>query len=135
MQAELVDRVESVLAGVGLLLVFVLALFNLNYPRLRATLDEEAPAADRPIERRRYRAELRRTLVTGALPPAIVNAVVAYALAPLAQDVVADGGLRVWDFHEVLMTFVLLYALIVAFAIWSLGLLARVALKLRATAP
>jgi hypothetical protein len=135
MQAELVDRVESVLAGVGLLLVFVLALFDLNYPRLRATLDEEAPAADRPIERRRYRAELRRTLVTGALPPAIVNAVVAYALAPLAQDVVADGGLRVWDFHEVLMTFVLLYALIVAFAIWSLGLLARVALKLRATAP
>ncbi len=135
MQAELVDRVDSVLGGVGLLVVFVLALFNLNYPQLRTTLDEDIPAADRPIERRRYRAELRRTLVTVALPPAIVNAVVAYALAPLAQDVVADGRLRMWDFHEVLMTFVLLYALILAFAVWSLVLLARVALKLRATAP
>jgi hypothetical protein len=32
------------------------------------------------------------------------------------------------------MTFVLLYALIVAFAIWSLVLLGRVAVKLHATA-
>ena len=134
MQAELADRVESVLGGVGLLLVFVLALFNLNYPRLRTTLDEDAPAADRPIERRRYRDDLRRTLVTAALPPALVNAVVAYALAPLAQDVAADGHLRLWDFNEVLMTFVLLYALIVAFAVWSLVLLGRMARKLRATA-
>jgi hypothetical protein len=44
---------------------------------------------------------------------------------------VADGDLKVWDFHEVLMTFVLLYALIVAFAVWSLVLLARLTLKLR----
>jgi hypothetical protein len=131
MQAELVERVEGVLSGVGLLLVFVLALFDLSYPRLRDALDEELPATDRPVERRRYRTALRRTLFTTALPPTIVNAVVAYALAPLAQDVVADGDLNVWDFHEVLMTFVLLYALIVAFAVWSLVLLARLTLKLR----
>jgi hypothetical protein len=54
-------------------------------------------------------------------------------LAPLAQDVVADGQLKVWDFHEVLMTFVLLYVLVLAFAVWSLVLLARLALKLRGT--
>lgn len=133
MQADLVERVESVLSGVGLLLVFVLALFDLSYPRLRDTLDEIVPAADRPVERRRYRTTLRRTLFTNALPPTIVNAVVAYALAPLAQDVVADGQLKVWDFHEVLMTFVLLYVLVLAFAVWSLVLLARLALKLRGT--
>jgi hypothetical protein len=91
------------------------------------------PAADRPVERRRYRTTLRRTLFTNALPPTIINAVVAYALAPLAQDVVADGQLKVWDFHEVLMTFVLLYVLVLAFAVWSLVLLARLALKLRGT--
>jgi hypothetical protein len=134
MQAELVERVEAVLSGVGLLLVFVLALFDLSYPRLREALDEDAPAADRPVERRRYRTALRRLLFTRALPPAIVNTVVAYALAPLAQDVVADGRLRVWDFHEVLMTFVLLYLLILAFAAWSLVLSVRVALKVHRTA-
>jgi hypothetical protein len=85
MQADLVERVEGVLSGVGLLLVFVLALFDLSYPRLRDAVDEELPAADRPVERRRYRTALRRTLFTIALPATIVNAVVAYALAPLAQ--------------------------------------------------
>jgi hypothetical protein len=64
MQADLVERVEGVLSGVGLLLVFVLALFDLSYPRLRDPLDEELPAADRPVERRRYRTALRRTLFT-----------------------------------------------------------------------
>jgi hypothetical protein len=54
MRADLVDRVEGVLSGVVLLLVFVLALFDLSYPRLRDALDEELPAADRPVERRRY---------------------------------------------------------------------------------
>jgi hypothetical protein len=41
---------------------------------------------------------------------------------------------RAWDLHEVLMTVVLMSALIVAFAIWSLVLLGRVAVKLHATA-
>jgi hypothetical protein len=55
-------------------------------------------------------------------------------LAPLAQDVAADGHPRVWDFHEVLMTFVLLYALILAFAAWSLVLSVRVAVKVHRSA-
>ena len=61
----------------------------------------------------------------------MVNVVVAYALAPLAQDVAADGDLKVWDFHEVLMTFLLLYLLILAFAVWSLTLSVRLALTVR----
>jgi hypothetical protein len=112
-------------------LVFVLALFDLNYARLRNAVDGDVPAADRPVERRRYKTALRRTLLTSALPPTMVNVVVAYALAPLAQDVAADGDLKVWDFHEVLMTFLLLYLLILAFAVWSLTLSVRLALTVR----
>lgn len=130
MQAELIDRVESALSGVGLLLVFVLALFDLSYQRLREALDDAPPANDRPVERRKYRAALRRTTMTRAMPPLLVNAVVAYSLAPLAQDVLADGELKLWDFNEVLMIFVLLYLLIAAFAAWSAMLTVQLALKL-----
>lgn len=62
-----------------------------------------------------------------------MNFVVAYALAPLAQDIVAGGTLKLWDFNEMLTTFILLYGLIVAFSVWSLVLLARLAAKLRRT--
>jgi hypothetical protein len=131
MRSDLAERVEHVLSAVGLLLVFVLALFNLSYPRVKEALDEELPARDRPMERQRVRSSLKRILVTGALPPLVVNLIVAYSLAPLARDVIADGHLSAWDFDEMLMTFVLIYALIIAFTVWEAILAVRIMLKVR----
>lgn len=127
----LAERVADVLSGVGLLLVFVIALFDLSYQRIQSALEGRAPGADRPVERRRYRVELREVLIRRAAPPTVVSGVVAYALAPLVQDVIASTELELWDFDELLTIFVLLYLLIVGFAVWSLVLLIRVAAKLR----
>lgn len=130
----LAERVSDALSGVALLLVFVIALFDLSYMQIRAALEARMPGEDRPVERRKHKAELRAVLMRRALPPAIVNAVVVYALAPLSQDVIAGTDLKVWDFNELLTIYVLLYALTAAFAVWSVLLVVRLVGKIVRTA-
>lgn len=119
------DEVHAVLSALGILLVFVGALFDISYKQIGMVLDTEVPPIQKPEGRNRLRRRVVRTIASRGLPLTLVTALVAYIESPLAFRILRHSAFSPWNFQPGRTTYIALWLLTVSLTIWSLALVVR----------
>jgi len=126
------EEIRSAFAATSLILVFVLALFDLRYAGIRRALEREAPAGEHA--RQVFRQELLATLVKACGPPLIVSLIAFYLFLPMVVRVIRVSEFDLWDFNFTRTSFVFVAGLVSVFFLWSLYLALSVLRRIRAKA-
>lgn len=107
---------------ISLLLIFAFVLFDIRYPQIKHSLDQDIPPPERKIERRRHLEKLRKTLLIGDLPLVVIYALLVFLFLPLFLELLSQSNLKLWGFDFLLSAFMIVFLLLVAFLAWSLYL-------------
>lgn len=119
MESAAISRdIASTFQALGLLLVFVSALFAIRYPEAITLVQGEVPGSDRPRERARMKNEIRSFLKGKWLPLAAINGVSIYPFLPLAIRVCVSSRVHLWDFDVERTSFIVVFALLLGAFVW-----------------
>lgn len=102
--------------ALGIILVFVTLLFSVKYPVIMGNLEKECPAGDKA--RKRFKAELKYSLVTDCLPVLFLTLISLYVLLPLASDMLKAGEISLWDSDMLPTTYLVITLWLLVLSAW-----------------
>ena len=118
------------LSAVSIMLVFVIMLFNLSYPKINSDLNIEKPRKELILDCEKEKKRLKGNLLKKYLPQTIIHIVISYLFLPSAIYIFGNYPFSIWDF-DLLVTLHL--GIVGAFwwlAIWSVILIIKMIKKI-----
>ena len=116
---DIAAEIKQAFDVLGLVLVFVFVLFDVNYKKIEESLLVSFPGSDRPIQRKAVLKELQRVLAFRCFLMDGIYLALVYLLLPTLFRLLGQAVLRFWNFDLLNTAFFLVFLFILGFLFWS----------------
>jgi hypothetical protein len=116
------QNIKDAFDSIGLILVFIFVLFDIQYPKIIKDLNKETPLAERSQDVENYRSQLFTGFMKNSFPMIFVNCSVLYLLLPLTIKVLQTSPLKLWEFDFLRTSLIFVFLFVSFFFIWSVYL-------------
>ncbi|HEJ6938524.1 MULTISPECIES: hypothetical protein [Serratia] len=121
-------KLSDIVAVSGLLLTLVTFLFNLAWPKINDSLNQdESISGDRA--KKRCRSRINKTLWGTVVPIFIAFFILFYINLPAAVKIILSSTLSLWDFNIEDTLYVMVEYALLAFVIFNAYLIVRFIIK------
>jgi len=114
---NLTQEIQSSFEAISLILVFVVILFDLRYPRIFSDIQKEIPEGEHA--KRQHRKKLQQSLLFNSGPLILINGVASYLFLPLFVRVVRVSHFEPWGFNFIYSSFIFITLVVLLFFLWS----------------
>jgi flagellar biosynthesis protein FlhB len=128
----IVVNVESIIdsfSAISVLLVFIIMLFTLRYPKIIADINKEIPRKEKIKEREREKRRLKSSFIINCMPQTVLLGITAYLFLPLSIYIIKNSQFSFWNFDFLITIFIFISGWIWSFFIWSLVLGLKILFK------
>lgn len=116
-------------SATSVLLVFVIMLFSLRYPKIIEDIDKEIPREEKTRECEREKRRLMHSFIINCIPQTLLLGITIYLFLPLTIYIIKNSQFSFWNFDFNITMFIFVVGWIWIFFIWSFILGLRVLLK------
>ena len=116
---DITAEIKQAFDVLGLILVFVFVLFDVNYKKIEESLLVTLPGRDMPIQRKGKLKDLQSILIYRCFLMDGIYLALVYLLLPTFFRLLGQAVLRLWNFDLLNTAFVLVFLFILGFLFWS----------------